>query len=65
MVRGLFDPELEPGDRWKWGLLAVVVFAVGGVLSTRALRPFVYLVEGAIGLVLLVLVVAALLRLLR
>jgi len=64
-VRGPFDPELEPGDRWKWGLLTAAVFAISGLLGTRALRPFVYIAEGAIGLALLILVVAGLLRLLR
>ena len=61
----MFDPELEPGDRWRWIVFFGVLFALGGVARTRALIPYVYLLEGAIALVVLTLVIAGLLRLLR
>jgi len=61
----MFEPEPEPGDRWRWIVFGVVGVALVGVLRWRAFGPVVLLVEGAIGVVLLVLVVAALLRLLR
>jgi hypothetical protein len=63
-MRGLF-PQSEPGDRWKWALVAVLGFAVIGVLRMREVKPIAFLTAGAIGLVVLVLVAGALLRTLR
>lgn len=58
-------PEPEPGDGWRWAVVGVIGFAVLGVLRMRTVRPFVFLAEGCVGVVLLIAVVAGLIRLLR
>jgi hypothetical protein len=63
--RSPFEPEPEPGDRWRWAVVYAVMFVVSAALSMRAVRPAVFLAEAAVGLVLLVIVVAGLARLLR
>ena len=61
----MFKPEPEPGDRWRWALVVVACGVVLTVLHSRAVRPVTYLVIAAVGTALLVLAIAALIRLLR
>jgi hypothetical protein len=61
---GMFEPEPEAGDRWRWAVGGVVVVGARALLDARDLRPAADLLVAAAG-VAFVLGIAALLRLVR
>lgn len=62
---GVFEPEPEVGDRWRWAVVVLVVIGGSALLDAYDLRRAAELLVGAAGVVFVALGIAALLRLLR